>query len=52
MKLEFKNDAGIVLVTKSSSFCEFTKKNKSFWPGIIEASNMPRNNPCPFPKVS
>ncbi|CAO1395977.1 unnamed protein product [Diamesa hyperborea] len=52
MKLEFKNDAGVTLISISSPFCEFTKKNKSFWPGIVEASNMPQNNPCPLPKGS
>ncbi|CAO1414243.1 unnamed protein product [Diamesa serratosioi] len=52
MKLEFINKAGITLIAKSQPFCEFTKNDNIIWPGVIEASNMPKNTPCPFPKGS
>lgn len=30
--------------------CEFLKTDKLIWPDLQAASNMPKNNPCPFPK--
>lgn len=30
--------------------CEYFKKDKLIWPDLVKASNMPKNNPCPFPK--
>lgn len=30
--------------------CEFLRSDKLIWPDLQAASNMPKNNPCPFPK--
>ena len=44
---------GNALMARSiKPFCEFVKGETIFWPSLIKSSNMPRDNPCPFPAVS
>ena len=43
--------AGILLSRTTYTFCEFTKVEKIIWPDLIKQSNMPQDNPCPFPTV-
>lgn len=40
----------ILLFKLSKPVCEYFKSDKVVWPGLAKASNMPQNNPCPFPK--
>lgn len=40
-----------VLVRNVHPFCQFIKTEKLFWPDLLDVSNMPKNNPCPFPAV-
>lgn len=42
----------LLLVKTQYAFCEFTRIEKQIWPDLIKFSNMPQNNPCPFPAVS
>ena len=41
---------GGTLIKNEQKVCDFCKSEKLFWPDLIEASNMPKDNPCPFPK--
>lgn len=42
----------VSLVRNVHAFCQFIKTEKMFWPDLVESSNMPKDNPCPFPSVS
>lgn len=42
----------VALVRNVHAFCQFIKSEKMFWPDLVESSNMPKDNPCPFPAVS
>ncbi|KAG5673765.1 hypothetical protein PVAND_003785 [Polypedilum vanderplanki] len=42
-----KKDAIILRTIKP--FCEFIRTETEFWPKLSRNSNMPKNNPCPFP---
>ena len=44
--------AGILLTRTTYAFCEFTRVEKTIWPDLINHSNMPQDNPCPFPVVN
>lgn len=44
--------SGILLTRTTYAFCEFTKVEKMIWPDLIKHSNMPQDNPCPFPVVN
>ena len=51
VKFEIWTKSGILLVTTTYAFCEFTRIEKSMWPDLIQSSNLPKDNPCPFPVV-
>jgi ganglioside GM2 activator len=39
-----------LLIQKKHPVCEYFKKDTLIWPDLVKASNLPNNNPCPFPK--
>lgn len=43
--------AGALLTRSTYPFCEFTRIEKMIWPDLVKHSNMPQDNPCPFPEV-
>jgi hypothetical protein len=43
--------SGPMLIRNSYAFCEFTRIEKMIWPDLLKSSNMPQDNPCPFPEV-
>lgn len=51
IKTEIFNGENKVLLKQVQPTCEFMKKDKMTWPQIVNKSNMPKNAPCPFPKV-
>lgn len=51
MMLELYNQNAL-MVKSVKPFCEFIKGETMFWPSMVKSSNMPQNNPCPFPSVS
>lgn len=42
--------SGDLLIRNKQPMCDFTKKDTLVWPDLIDASNLPKNRPCPFPK--
>lgn len=52
VSVEILNGAGVLLVRSNYAFCEFMRNEKMFWPELLKSSNMPKDNPCPFPAVS
>lgn len=51
IKTEISNSEGKTLIKNVLPACEFFKKDKMTWPQIVANSNVPKNAPCPFPKV-
>jgi len=49
--LELYNEKAM-MVRSVKPFCVFVREETIFWPSLIKSSNMPKNNPCPFPAVS
>ncbi|KAL7024372.1 hypothetical protein ACKWTF_013010 [Chironomus riparius] len=49
--LELHNE-NAMMVRSVKPFCVFVKEETIFWPSLIKSSNMPKDNPCPFPAVS
>ena len=49
--LELHNE-NAMMVRSVKPFCVFVKEETIFWPSLINSSNMPKDNPCPFPAVS
>lgn len=43
---------GLLLIKNTYAFCEYIRIEKNLWPYLVKASNMPQDNPCPFPAVS
>lgn len=50
VKFEVLTRRGGLLVTSTYAFCEFTIIEKVMWSDLIKSSNLPRNNPCPYPE--
>ncbi|CAG9807133.1 unnamed protein product [Chironomus riparius] len=46
--LELHNE-NAMMVRSVKPFCVFVKEETIFWPSLIKSSNMPKDNPCPFP---
>jgi hypothetical protein len=42
---------GGLLTRRTYAFCEFTRTETMIWPDLVKRSNMPQDNPCPFPEV-
>jgi hypothetical protein len=42
---------GALMIRNTYAFCEFTRIEKLIWPELVKVSNMPQDNPCPFPEV-
>lgn len=41
---------GDLLVRNKQPVCDFTKKDTLVYPDLIDASNLPKNRPCPLTK--
>jgi hypothetical protein len=41
-----------LMVKNAKPFCEFIRSETIFWPELTKSSDMPKDNPCPFPAVS
>jgi hypothetical protein len=48
LELHNKNS---MMVKTAKPFCEFIRGETTFWPELIRSSDMPKDNPCPFPAV-
>lgn len=49
---EIATSRGFMLARNTYAFCEFTRIDRTIWPALVKSSNMPQDNPCPFPIVS
>lgn len=52
VKFELLNENGGILVRHTIGFCVYAANDKMIWQELVKASNLPDNNPCPFPAVS
>lgn len=50
MILEIYNENAL-MARSVKPFCEFVRGETIFWPKLVKSSNMPQDNPCPFPAV-
>lgn len=48
---EVFSKTGLLLIRNTYAFCEFIRIEKMIWPDLVKHSNMPKDNPCPFPAV-
>lgn len=50
--MEFFGPGGGLLIKSHQSICDFIKKDKIVYPDLVKVSNLPTNQPCPFPKAN
>lgn len=52
VKFELLNGSGGTIMRHMIGFCVYASNDKMIWQELVKASNLPSNNPCPFPAVS
>jgi hypothetical protein len=49
--MEVFNERRFRLIRLQFPFCDYMKKDDTFWPNLVKSSDFPDDNPCPFPAV-
>lgn len=40
------------MVESIKEACKFMEEDTFMWPGVVSASDIPKDHPCPLPKVN